>query len=333
MARKVFPTLVLIVNIITLILQLSAMGKWFDFEFLWILPLLCPLLSIINLAFLLYWIIRVKWPFLLFVFVFLVTIEDWGLLLQLPDGEENSQEGSKIMSYNVRLFNQFNWIADPEIPSKILKQINGLDPDVVCLQEYSQKLSPEFSNYPYQYFEPTVLGGDVGNAILSKTPFIESGKIEFKNSTSGGIYADLNLGEKRVRILSSHFESLSTNFKETIDQWNQKKIEFERLKDVLDIQNQQVKLVDSVARSTQFPVVICMDLNNNAFSSPYQKLIKDRKDAFVEAGIGLGSTYKELLFPLRIDFIIVSQNIEVLDFQTPNVHYSDHRPVVAILAN
>ena len=325
--------MVLVVNIMTLTFQLASMGKWFHFEMLWFLPLFCPLISIINLLFLLFWIFRAKWPFLLFLFVFFVTLDEWGLLLQLLEGEQNKQQGFKVLSYNVRLFNQFNWINDGQIPEKIQAEINSLDPDVVCLQEYAQELAPEFSDYPYQYFESTVSNGNLGNIILSKTPILESGKVEFKNSNSGGIYADLEIEKRRFRFFSIHFESLSTNFKETLVDWQYNVNEFQELKKVLEVQNKQVQLIDSVAQSTQLPVVICMDLNNNAFSNSYQQLVSNRKDAFVQAGTGIGTTYSGLLFPLRIDFIIVSQSIDVLDFKTSKAKLSDHRPIMAILAN
>lgn len=333
MVSKIFHSMVLIANILTLIFQLASMGKWFHFEFLWFLPLFCPLISIINLLFLLFWIIRAKWPFLLFLLVFFVTLEKWGLLLQLPDGEQNDHEGSKVMSYNVRLFNQFNWIDDGEVSMKIQREITNLDPDVVCLQEYSPDLAPEFPNYPYRYFESTVSNGNLGNIILSKTPILKSGKIEFEDSNSGGVYADVEIENRRFRVFSVHFESLSANFKETLVDWRYNFNEFKELKKVLEIQKKQVQLIDSIAQNTQLPVVMCMDLNNNAFSEPYQQLIFDRKDAFVQAGTGIGTTYNELVFPLRIDFIIVSKNVDVLDFKTSKVKYSDHKPIMAVLAN
>ncbi|MCY3998618.1 MAG: endonuclease/exonuclease/phosphatase family protein [Flavobacteriaceae bacterium] len=333
MIKRILFSMILMVNIITLIFQLASMGKWIHFDFLWFSPLLCPLISIINLIFLLYWIIRAKWPFLLFLFVFFFTLDKWSLLLQLPDGEPNNQEGLKVMSYNVRLFNQFNWIDDQQIPEKIQAQINSMDPDVVCLQEYSVELAPDFSNYPHQYFESTVTNGNLGNIILSKAPILESGKVEFENSNSGGVFADIEIENRRFRFFSVHFESLSANFKETITDWQSHFNEFKELKKVLEIQNKQVELIDSVARSTQYPVILCMDLNNNAFSDSYQQLTQNRKDAFVQQGIGIGTTYNGLIFPMRIDFIIVSESIDVLDFRTSKVKLSDHRPIMAVLAN
>ncbi len=333
MIKTILFSIILVVNIITLIFQLASMGKWVYFDFLWFLPLLCPLISIINLIFLLYWIIRAKWPFLLVLFVFFITLDQWGLLLQLPDGEQNSQEGLTVMSYNVRLFNQFNWIDDQQIPEKIQAQINSMDPDVVCLQEYSVELSPGFSNYPYQYFESTVTNGNLGNIILSKAPILESGKVEFENSNSGGIYTDIAIENRRFRFFSIHFESLSAKFKENITDWHYNFNELKELKKILEIQKKQVELIDSVAQSTPYPVVFCMDLNNNAFSDSYRQLIRNRKDAFVQQGTGIGTTYNGLIFPMRIDFIIVSESVEVLDFRTSKVNLSDHRPIVAVLAN
>jgi endonuclease/exonuclease/phosphatase family metal-dependent hydrolase len=57
----------------------------------------------------------------------------------------------------------------------------------------------------------------------------------------------------------------------------------------------------------------------------------DFNDAFEVAGEGFGSTYDFKFFPFRIDFIMAKEAIEVLDFKTYDLKYSDHYPVKARL--
>ena len=63
----------------------------------------------------------------------------------------------------------------------------------------------------------------------------------------------------------------------------------------------------------------------------YNKIKNNKKDAFVEAGFGLSSTYDYSLYPLRIDFILVDEKIEVNYFERFKVKYSDHYPILARL--
>ena len=51
-------------------------------------------------------------------------------------------------------------------------------------------------------------------------------------------------------------------------------------------------------------------------------------DAFEEAGKGFGDTY-DFVFPFRIDFILTDEKMEVNNFKTYEVEYSDHYPIMA----
>ena len=44
-----------------------------------------------------------------------------------------------IMSYNVRLFNVFNWLPNPNVGQEIKKFIDEKNPDILCIQEYSER--------------------------------------------------------------------------------------------------------------------------------------------------------------------------------------------------
>jgi vancomycin resistance protein VanJ len=73
---------------------------------------------------------------------------------------------------------------------------------------------------------------------------------------------------------------------------------------------------------------VCGDFNNTAYSWVYNKISHSKKDAFVEAGKGFGKTFN-YSYPLRIDFILTSDNIEINHFKTFNEKFSDHFPILA----
>ena len=76
--------------------------------------------------------------------------------------------------------------------------------------------------------------------------------------------------------------------------------------------------------------IVCGDFNNTAFSWVYRQISKDKRDAFVEAGKGFGKTF-DYGYPLRIDFILADMNFDVNYFETFDVKYSDHFPILARL--
>ncbi len=55
------------------------------------------------------------------------------------------------MSYNVRLFNVFKWIDRDDLPEVILAFINQNNPDILCIQEYSNHGNVDLKVYPYRY--------------------------------------------------------------------------------------------------------------------------------------------------------------------------------------
>ena len=69
------------------------------------------------------------------------------------------------------------------------------------------------------------------------------------------------------------------------------------------------------------------DTFEKKFSWVYKKLSKDKKDAFIEAGVGFGKSF-DYIFPFRIDFILTDTDIKIQEFNTYKVNYSDHYPIM-----
>ena len=53
------------------------------------------------------------------------------------------------------------------------------------------------------------------------------------------------------------------------------------------------------------------------------------QDAFRERGNGLGTTFLFEKYPMRIDYILASEALEILSFETVDKSFSDHFPVRA----
>ncbi len=226
------------------------------------------------------------------------------------------------MSYNVRSFNRYDWLDIKNIPGLIDNYIKKVNPDIVCFQEYTLETAPSFQNYPYKIFRPYVPNGKIGSSIISKYPLVNSKSIPFKASSNGGMQSDVLLNQDTLRLYNLHFESLRINSKDTLLSSNYSEKFRSKIKNVFEIQKQQVFEFNFLSNSNKFPEIICTDLNNNAFSESYKNLSKNRIDAFSQKGRGFGSTYQFPFFPLRIDYIFISPEIRVLDFITHDIELS-----------
>ena len=71
------------------------------------------------------------------------------------------------------------------------------------------------------------------------------------------------------------------------------------------------------------------DFNDTPLSYTYFRLLRGRRDSFVKAGHGFGSTYSILWPFLRIDYILYPQELQAVSYQVEKVKYSDHYPIIA----
>ena len=136
MKLNIFENLLLTFNILLLIFQLMLMGSIPSFFNFSILNLFVPIVVLVNLLLFCYWVIKIKWPFLLFMGAFLIGYGEWNLLYQFPNNSiRKSSATISVMSYNVRLFNKYNWIKGVDVslemslPNRagILTPADGLD--------------------------------------------------------------------------------------------------------------------------------------------------------------------------------------------------------------
>jgi len=127
-----------------------------------------------------------------------------------------------------------------------------------------------------------------------------------------------------------HLESLSINPKEDyFNQENSEKLKI-RVEKAFKKQANQATLIIEHQKNVAYKTILCGDFNNTAFSWVYHQLKNDKNDAFEVAGKGFGKTF-DFSFPMRIDFILTDKQIEVNNFKTYNVRYSDHYPIMARL--
>ncbi len=58
-------------------------------------------------------------------------------------------------------------------------------------------------------------------------------------------------------------------------------------------------------------------------------MVANLNDAFVDKGNGLGTTYLFDSYPMRLDYIMTSKDLDIVNFTTIKKTFSDHYPVSA----
>ncbi len=93
----------------------------------------------------------------------------------------------------------------------------------------------------------------------------------------------------------------------------------------------EAEAVRAMLDEETLPVLVAGDFNSTPHSWVYRTLSRGMQDAYQAAGWGWGATYHARLPFVRIDFILASEEWEVLSAEVPDVDLSDHRPLVAHL--
>ncbi len=302
------------------------------FATLSVLSLGVPLLILLNIIFFIYWLLRVKKQLLLSLVVLLLGWSYMSSMYKFSSSKMVEDSGNiSVMSFNVRLFNRFEWLPSKTVKEDIIEFINSENPDVFCLQEYTRgnpiRLDGYF-NFNASY-NRTAKGGQ---AIFSKFPIVNSGSLEFPNTNNNGIFIDIVKHKDTIRVYTLHLQSsgINTDVEELKKETSGNL--FNQVGTTFKAQQEQVELFLKHKSNCNYKTIVTGDFNNTAYSYIY-KAVKgdDLIDTFEEAGNGFGRTFDFKFFPLRIDFILADEDFTVNGFKTYEVKFSDHYPIKATL--
>jgi endonuclease/exonuclease/phosphatase family metal-dependent hydrolase len=270
-----------------------------------------------------------------------------------PDPDRNV-EPVKLMSFNVRLFDLYNWFHSSETRGNIFSFLKEENPAIACFQEFytntgeksEMKNKEELTRVlgaPYSHIEFTVsLNGkdNFGIATYSKYPIVRRGAHHFKKK--GGnvfIYSDIKIGDDTLRVFNVHLESIrfrkeDYKFIENLgnDEVEQDELAgglniLRRLKRAYQKRAEQVDLIYHEIRKSPYRVVVCGDFNDTPSSYAVNTLSENLKDSFRESGVGFGKTYSGPFPSFRIDYIFHDKQLKSFNFTTHHGELSDHYPI------
>jgi len=315
-----------------------------------------PILLIINFAFLLFWIFRFRMYFLISLVAILggynLFFKTFAFNRDKPVGDPG--EALKLVSYNVRLFDQYKWTGGQNYFTRnsVFEFASNQEAGVVCFQEFFHGTDQTFPtiepfieksgirNYHVDYV--LVKGDDekhYGLATFTRFPIVNKGSIHFDGSSANsGIYTDILFNEDTIRIFNFHLESVKLSqadhrfVSEFIDPGTAPKssspgVIIKKLSNAIKRRAKQADKVAGIISESPHPVIVCGDFNDTPLSYVYRKISKDLKDAFIEIGRGVGETYAGGIPFLRIDYILHSEALEAFDFEKHPVTLSDHYPI------
>jgi len=312
------------------------------FPLLSVLTLFLPLMLVFNLLFFLYWLFQFKKQLFVSGLVLLLGITFINKFYRFTSTDlPKTETDFVVMSYNVRLFNLYDWLDRPNLNKDISSFIKEQNPDILCIQEYSNKNQVDFRMYPHNYKFVEGKNTKLGQAVFSKYPIVNEGKIDFPNSTNNAVYVDLKRGKDTLRVYSIHLQSVRiTPDVHEIDESISDGVTKDRSKRMLNRlsiafkeQQNQAEIIKKHKSECKYPIIICGDMNNSAFSFVYRSIKGDLNDTFEEAGSGFGNTYSFKHYPARIDYIFTDKKLVVKKHQNfTEFINSDHYPIVARLS-
>ncbi len=315
-----------------------------------------PFVLLINIVFILVWWWRRKKMAFLSLIVILAGWGNIGKYLQIPSRDKvQGNDKIHLLSYNIRLFNFYEWEKGTSLGDSILGFIKAENPEIACFQEFItresyEKISEDYIDsllalWPFKHVSYTSSSKSYGNyglATYSKLPIAGTGKVRFEGSFNSCIYTDVVAGQDTIRVFNVHLQSVRLRKDNYIVMdslqggISQKHIDemkdiSGRLKQAYIIRARQVEKLDGYIRKSPYPVILCGDFNDTPVSYTYHTLKGDLRDAFIHSGRGIGNTYRGNFPSFRIDYIFHSKDLKCIGFKKTKEEYSDHFSITAII--
>lgn len=347
-------------NILAIAGMLFSYGSaWISPESIWWLALFgltYPIILAVNVFFVFWWLLFKRIRALYSAVVIIAGINHLLAFVQFNSQGEKwnpKKPGYKIMTFNVRLFDLYNWKGNKVSRDKIFKVIKEEDPDIICFQEFFyQGIKGVFEtrdtlttflkarNVYEGYTHKLIQKQFFGLATFSAFPIVNSGMIDFPNDqNNNAIYTDLKMGNDTVRIYNVHLASFrfqqadyeawgDTDMPKTKGRKDKEQKILSRIKQGFIKRVSQTRILMDHMDRCRYPVMVCGDFNDTPVSYTYSTFSNRLNDAFAQSGWGIGTTYSGKLPGLRIDYIFYDDHFHTWNYHTVYRNLSDHYPVV-----
>lgn len=304
-------------------------------------------LLIANVCMIIYWIIRWRVWFVVPIIAILINYQYIGRMFNVSTNKEDSNINCvKIATFNSDNFGSL-WL--PQTVKEVATYLQEQQIDVVCFQEFNKgnnnfpldSICNVLKNWKYKSIP---IAPDSLNrlqlAVFSRYPIKNEVLYTFKNTGNCAMSCDLNVCDKVIKIFNVHFQTTSASVH--IKGFNNRNYSFftsflyntmKLLSDMSDcfvMRTEQAQFVRKKINESPDPVIVCGDFNSLPSSYVYKTILgNDLKDGFCSSGHGYMYTFRYLKHLLRIDYILTSAKLKVVDYYSPHYDlHSDHYPVI-----
>jgi endonuclease/exonuclease/phosphatase family metal-dependent hydrolase len=310
-----------------------------------------PLFLLVNLLFLFLWLV-IKWkkawiPIAGFVAVYVPIT----LFMPLNIRQDVPEGAIKLISYNVCQYGG-NYKYEQGF-EKVYEYLKEQDADIVCLQEDVdtwRRYVKQWYEKIYPYNDTTIFNPqDVcinGVGIHTKFPIIRKERIQYESAGNGSVAYFLQVKNDTLLVINNHLEGthLSTEDRNKYKQMLKGKMEkdtakaetmllFEKLGKYAAKRALEAEAVHKyIEAHRQYPIIVCGDFNDNPISYSRRTIAQGLTDCYQATGKGIGLSYNQKGFFVRIDHILVSDHFEPYNCLVDSkMDASDHNPIICTL--
>ena len=317
-----------------------------------------PVWVVINLFFFILWIFRwrrfafVSLAALVFAMPMLAKYVQWNR----AESKAPPVKSVILITYNVKTLLNGEGKKKSSTLENVQAVIQSQEAGVACLQEFRENwwdgkkaaLSIKASaKLPYsamaEYYPASRLRNASTIATFSKYPIVHHEHMTYSGRTFA-LITDLAVHGDTIRVFNVHLQSISFDGddyrfiddvaghrlpSQRVAGEDSRRIAWKLRKGFIRRAPQARRLAEAI-RSSPYTVVVAGDFNDPPASYTYKTVKGKLRDAFVQAGRGIGNTYLGNLPKIRIDYVLLDPAFRCTQHQVLPYRYSDHYPVKAV---
>lgn len=337
MLGKHLSRLIMLCNLLALLwLYVCCLITWIPcdtYPKLSLVTISFPIALLVNLLFVLFW---------LFINVKRIWVPVLGLLLcssyildyyPLNFGDERPDDALKVVSWNT------HGLGGAEGRDSAIQYLKNIDADIICLQETTldETLISGMAELGYEAHQQNT------HALFTRLHILQTDTLSYETRSNGSQWYLLEHGGDTIVLVNNHLESNGLS-QEIKDEYVQvlREPEYERAKEsgrsILSLMstsaryrgNQTKALHSFVQQYAGKHIIVCGDFNDTPISYAYQTLARHMKNAYRDSGRGIGVSYNQKGFWVRIDHIFFSEEGESgCTSIDRRIDVSDHYPIVS----
>lgn len=353
----------LVNSLVMLSLLISYLANYVNPNDVWMVAffgIMFPVLAIINLIFIAFWIIKRRLFVILPLLVFLLGFNLSGKYVRFGGGEDidSNRFSFKVLSYNVHTFDFYSKTFGEEgvALNKIMEFLKEENPDIMCFQEFFSHNKKDAWNqfklfkkeFPGYFVYKKTYNDHTDNSYLviySRFPVINSGFIETApdNDDITAIFVDVMVDTTIMRVYTTHLNSTYLSPKKyllereyDLTKKEDAKVAASGAKDIIRrmkkgylMRGKQVEMLENHLETCPYPFIITGDFNDPPNSYSYHQLSENLLDSYTESGFGFGNTYAGKYPSFRIDYIFHDDFIKSVLFKRFKIKTSDHYPIIS----